>query len=672
MKTKKRLLGICITLFTVIAAALTSFGNETEDKTLSPYFLVEGADSSTDGFPLKETNVVTNINGMIAETFVTQTYTNEGDTVISATYVFPASTQVTVHGMKMTVGDQIVTAQIKKREEARQDYEEAKSEGKSASLLEQERPNVFTMNVANIMPGDTVQIELHYTELIGSVENIYEFVFPTVVGPRYASPAEYDDSETQWVAAPYLEQNSSAAGKSGKYNITVNLTAGVPIAEVTCKSHKVRIANADENTSSISLSNPGSDAGNRDFILNYKLTGETISSGLMLHTGEDENFFMLMVQPPERSQPEEIVPREYIFVLDVSGSMYGFPLDTAKELIRNLVSGLKETDRFNVILFSGAAVQMSPESVPATAKNIEFAINQIDNHDAGGGTELASALESAIAVPADAGVSRNIVIVTDGYISAEQEIFDLINKNLGNTGFFSFGIGDSVNRYLIEGIAKAGLGEAFIVTAPDTAAETADRFRTYIESPLLTDIHVSYDGFDVYDIEPINIPTLFARKPIVIYGKWRGEPSGTIQISGKTGNRDYVQELAVEEITPLESNAAIRYLWARKKVERLTDYGYNHNEEATKKEVTDIGLTYSMMTPYTSFIAVIDIVRNKEGDSTDVNQPLPLPQNVSNLAVGGYSIGSEPGTVTFILLALFAAASGILSGSKKKRSRKHS
>ena len=667
MKTKKRLSTICFTLFMGITAALTSFGSETEDKTLAPYFLVEGADPSTDSFPLKETNVVTNINGMIAETYVTQTYTNEGDTVISAGYVFPASTQVSVHGMKMVIGDQTVTARIKEREEAKQEFEEAKSEGKSASLLEQERPNVFTMNVANIMPGDTVHIELHYTELIVPNESIYEFVFPTVVGPRYASPGEYDDSETQWVAAPYLEEGSSASGKSGKFNITVNLAAGVPISNLVCKSHKVNISKNNDTAAGITLSNPGSQAGNRDFILEYKLTGDTISSGLMLHTGENENFFMLMVQPPERVVPEEIVPREYIFVLDVSGSMYGFPLDTAKELIRNLVSGLKETDRFNVILFSGAAVQMSPESVPATAKNIELAIGQIDNHQAGGGTELAPALESALAIPADPHVSRNIVIVTDGYISAEKEIFDIINKNLGSTGFFSFGIGDSVNRYLIEGIAKAGLGEAFIVTDPDAAAETAGRFRTYIESPLLTDIHISYEGFDAYDIEPASIPVLFARKPIIIYGKWRGEPTGTIRISGQSGNQDYLQELAVAEIEPLASNAAIRYLWARKKVERLTDYGYNNNEEATKKEVTELGLDYSMMTPYTSFIAVVDIIRNQDGESTDVNQPLPLPQNVSSLAVGGYTIGSEPGSIALILFVMFAVVSGILSHLKKKQ-----
>ena len=664
---KKRTM-FTVLFYTLLLLAFTTaaaYAQETEDKTLAPYFLVEGADPSVDSLPLKKTDVTVHINGIIADIYVTQTYQNEGSTPLNAGYIFPASTQAAVHGMKMVIGDQVVTARIKEREEAREEFESAKSEGKSTSLLEQERPNVFSMNVANIMPGDTVEIELHFTELIRSSEGIYEFVFPTVVGPRYASAKEYDDSETEWVQAPYLKEGTEP---EGEYNITVNLTAGVPISDLSCASHQVKISKSNESTARITLSDQSSYAGNRDYILNYKLTGEAISSGLMLQTGESENFFMLMVQPPERIIPEEIPAREYIFVLDVSGSMHGFPLDTAKELLRKLVSGLDESDRFNVILFSGAAVELSSQSLPATAKNIELAVDLINDHSAGGGTELAAALETAIAMPADPQTARSIIVVTDGYISAEKEIFDLIGKHLGNTSFFSFGIGDSVNRYLVEGIAKAGLGEAFIVSDPDQAAETAGRFRTYIQSPILTDIRVTYEGFEVYDIEPAAIPTLFGEKPIIIYGKWRGEPSGTIQLTGTTGAGDYTHQLNVSDSKPSADNEALRYLWARKRVERLTDYGYNKNEEATKKEVTELGLTYSMMTPYTSFIAVIDTVRNPDGNSKDVNQALPLPQNVSNLAVGGYTVGSEPGMIAFVLFGIFAALSGLLSYLNKNRS----
>lgn len=677
MKRKKKLL---FTLFLMLILITSSFYivfrseeisgyTASDDKTLAPYFYIEDGEKSIDGFPLKETKVSTNINGVIADTYVVQTYANEGYKPINARYVFPASTKVTIHGMKMQIGDYEVTAKIKEKEEAKQEFEEAKNEGKSASLLEEQRPNVFTMDVANIMPGDIVNIELHYTELITSTEGTYQFVFPTVVGPRYVSNYEDRDNDSKddhWVATPYLKDGNTPPGK---YDIIVNLNAGVPINELSCKSHEVNIIKSSEHAAEVTLTNPEEYAGNRDFILDYTLTGQDINSGLMLYSGETENSFMLMVQPPERNFVENIPPREYIFVLDVSGSMYGYPLDTAKELIKNLVTGLRETDVFNLILFSGASMKMSDKSIPATKENIKSALDIIDKEDGGGGTELAPALEKALCIPMNENISRSIVVITDGYISGEPYIFDIINGNLSNTNFFSFGIGQSVNRYLIDGIAKAGLGEPFVVTDTQDAKAISDRFCQYINTPVLTNINVTYDGFDAYDIEPTNIPTLFAERPIILFGKWRGEPSGSIHISGKAGSEDYKQDILVSDFKPDETNTAINYLWARSRVERLTYYGFNENEAASKKEVTEIGLKYSMMTPYTSFISVIDVVRNKDKESTDVDQPLPLPLGVSNFAVGEYIHGSEPESMILIVIMIFTIFISMLLKKKNKRYR---
>lgn len=670
MRKMKHRLCILFTLLLFFAHSTTICGaqyDDDTDATLAPYFLIDGMDTATDSFPLKETNVSVNINGIFAETFVTQTYSNEGQEPINATYVFPASSRVTIHGMKMEIGDEIITAKIKEKEEARHDYEQAKSEGKSASLLEQQRPNVFTMDVANVMPGDIIRIELHYTEMITPTDGIYQFVFPTVVGPRFTSPSVPKSLKAEtWIASPFLRLGDTPREK---YNINVNLSAGVPITDLQCGSHKIDVAWDNQTSARISLSNPEEFAGNRDFILDYKLTGTEISSGLMLGTGESENFFLLMVQPPERYTPETIPPREYIFILDVSGSMYGFPLDTSKELIRNLAGSLRESDRFNVILFSDSLIQMSPESVPATAENVQKAFALIDNEEGGGGTELAPALETALAIPASPGAARSVIAITDGYISGEREIFDIIGRNIGTTNFFSFGIGSSVNRYLIDGIAKTGLGESFVVTDPSEAAATADRFRTYIQSPILTDVQVTYDGFDVYDIEPPTLSTLFASRPIVLFGKWKGEPSGTIHITGKTGGKDYAEDIPVSAAIPLEANNIIQYLWARTRVERLTDYGMTEDLQANaKKEVTELGLRYSMMTPYTSFIAVTEKVRNTEGKSTDVKQPLPIPMNVSEWAIGnGYTVGSEPGSLLLVLLMAAAVLLNVWYQNSKKK-----
>lgn len=675
MKPKKRNLCVLMSLFFLLLFSLPAQAKETgeeEDVTLSPYFYIKDSDPRTDRLPLKSTKVSTTINGTFAETYITQTYANEGENPINASYIFPASTKAAVHGMKMQIGDEIITAKIKEREEARTDFEEAKSKGKSASLLEEQRPNVFSMDVANIMPGDTICLELHYTEMLSSTEGTYQFVFPTVVGPRYASPSRTGKTNVEgisqsddWVSSPYLLKDETPPGS---YDISVRLSTGVPIAALSSSSHTINVSWDNDSTAQVTLADPSDYAGDRDFILDYQLTGEEVNCGLMLAqaNGEkvsqenffqenffQENFFLLSIQPPEHYEPEDIPPREYIFVLDVSGSMEGYPLDTAKDLIRNLVSNLRETDCFNLILFSDSAIRLSPESLPATQDNILRAVNLIDEQEGGGGTELMPALEKALAIPQKDNISRSIITITDGYISGEKEIFHLVNRNLSTTSFFSFGIGDAVNRYLIDGIAQAGAGEAFVVTDSEEAAETAERFRTYVEAPLLTDIQITYDGFDVYDVEPPVQSTLFAQKPITVFGKWKGSPSGTIRITGKNGTRDYVREIRVADVVPSQDNSALPYLWARTRVERLSNYGVTSDEladlqeAAVKREITAIGLKYSMLTPYTSFIAVSETVRNDTGEGSDVDQPLPLPSRVSHLAVGSYTCGSEPGSFLF-------------------------
>jgi Ca-activated chloride channel family protein len=623
-----------------------------EDRTLSPYFFIEKGDPSVDRFPLKATDVKATVNGVIADVFVTQKYVNDGKRAINARYVFPASTRASVHGMKMTVGNRVVTARIREREAARQEFEKAKSEGKSASLLEEQRPNVFTMSLANIMPGDTVLIELHYTELLTPTEGTYEFVYPTVVGPRYSNRKEATAPESDWwVKSPYLK-----AGKNPPtaFSINVSLSTGIPLREVTSPSHTIGLSWKNRSMAHVSLAKPGDFGGNRDFILTYRLAGKEIQSGLMLYQGEKENVFLLMVQPPERVKTANILPREYVFILDVSGSMAGFPLDTAKTLIRDLISSLRESDTFNLVLFAGSSSVMAPSSVPATKENVAKALNIIDSQSGGGGTELVPALENALSIPRDAGTARSVIIITDGYIDAERKVFSLISRNLDKTNVFSFGIGSSVNRYLIEGIAKAGQGEPFVVTKPEQAAAAASRFRDYVQSPLLTDCRVTFRDFETYDVEPPTIPDLFAKRPLILFGKYRGKPAGEIEISGRTADGAYRRVFRVEDSKPLQQHAPLKYLWARSRIARLSDYNPSAENPETKKEVTALGLEYSLLTPYTSFIAVLDAVRNPDAKATDVDQPLPLPEGVPNTAVGMSSV-PEPG-----LTALAAAMGAVI------------
>jgi Ca-activated chloride channel family protein len=637
--------------------AFTSTADGTEeasaDLTLSPYFFIENGDPSVDQFPLKETNVMVNISGVIADVRIMQKYSNDGTRPINARYIFPASTRTAVHGMTMTVGEQVIEARIKERQAAKNEFDEAKTQGKNASLLQQQRPNVFSMDVANIMPGDTVDIELHYTELLVPTDGTYEFVYPTVVGPRYSNQPEAEAPENdQWIKSPYFQEGSKP---QSRFNIGVTISTGIALQEIRCTSHDTEIFWESESVAIVALRNAERFSGDRDYILKFRLAGKEIQSGLMLFEGEDENFFLLMVQPPERVLQADIPPREYVFVVDVSGSMHGFPLNTAKKLLKDLIGNLRPTDTFNVILFAGGSQLMADTSVPATAQNIRQAIGLIDKQKGGGGTELLRALKTGFSLPYDEAFSRSMIIVTDGYIGAERDVFEEIQNNLNNTNVFAFGIGSGVNRYLIEGMAKAGLGEPFVVTQPQEAPAAAQKLRHYIQSPVLTNIAVTYNGFETYDIEPNSIPDLFAKRPVIVFGKWRGTAGGTIELRGTGGRAEYTQTFYVAETQPLETNRALRFLWARTRIGRLSDFNFQRLNPEHRAEVTSLGLTYNLLTDYTSFIAVNDVVVNPEGNSQDVDQPLPLPLHVSNLAVGG-SVSTVPEPEMSIIVVLFALA----------------
>jgi Ca-activated chloride channel family protein len=615
-----------------LAASARGQPMEGANKTLSPYFFVKSDDPSVDHLPLKSTSADVKVLGVIADVIVRQVYKNEGTMPLEATYIFPASTRAAVYGMKMTIGKRTILARIEERKEARRQYEEAKQQGKSASLLEQQRPNVFQMNVANILPEDVIEVELKYTELLIPTGGIYEFVYPTVVGPRYSNQlSETARPSQKWVENPSLHQGQAP---TYTFDLTAVLAAGLPIHNVACASHKVNIHYDGPSHASIKLNPSDKNGGNRDFILKYQLAGGRVQSGVLLFDGEKEDFFLLMLQPPKRVSVNQIPPREYVFIVDVSGSMYGFPLDISKKLLKDLIGNLRPSDKFNVLLFSGGSSFMSEQSLPATSENIYHAINLIEGQRGGGGTELLPALKRALSMPRSEGCSRSVVIVTDGYVMVEEEAFDLIRKNLGDANMFTFGIGSSVNRHLLEGMARVGMGEPFVITKPEETQEQAEKFRKMIESPVLTKIKVDFGGFNVYDVEPLSIPDVFAERPVIVFGKWRGNPVGEITLNGITSSGPYTNKIDIKKEKPLQSNSALQYLWARHRITLLSDYNSLHRDVGRIKEVTQLGLTYNLLTAYTSFVAIDSEVRLANGQSVAVKQPLPLPEGVSDDAVG--------------------------------------
>ena len=652
----------------------------------SPYFFVQGAQPGVEALPLKSTDVRVDISGVIADVVVTQRYKNEGTVPIEAKYLFPGSTRAAVNGLQVRIADRLITAQIREKQQARIEYDQARKEGKTAALLEQHRPNVFQMNVANILPGDDVLVELRYNELLVPTDGRYQFVYPTVVGPRYAGTASNAPSETTSGSTPAHAQAFPAQPvlREGEvspsaFNLKVNLASPIGIQDIRSPSHAIDTAmdaGSAAKRASVQLAGAASRvSNNRDFILDYRLAGNAIQSGVLLHRGEKENFFLAMVQPPQAVPQAAITPRDYVFVVDISGSMHGFPLDTAKALMRQLLGNLRASDTFNVLLFSGSNRMLAPHSVPATPANVNAAIRTIEQMGGGGSTELLPALRRVYAEPKAPELARTVVVVTDGYVTVESEAFALVRQHLGQANVFAFGIGSSVNRHLMEGLARAGMGEPFIVTRPDEAKAQAERFRKLIESPVLTSVKARFEGIDVYDVEPQQLPDVLAERPVIVFGKWR-EHAGTtppnLIVEGRAAHGPYTQTLPIDVAADGPGTGALRLLWARHRIAALSDEEALTGGEAQKAAITKLGLDYSLLTQYTSFIAVDKVVRNPGGRGATANQPSPLPEGVSNIAVGeasalGAAVSSTPEPETWAAMLVVLAVLGAQAARRQRR-----
>ena len=623
-----------ISYFAVIYGLLYSNSHAEGNSSSSPYFQVIGNrdDGSNEALPLKSSAATVTIDGTIARVHLSQRYANSGRVPLEAIYVFPASTRAAVHGMTLTTGGRVIAARIQESVKAKAEYLAAKAQKKTAALLEEHRPNVFQMSVANLLPGDDVNVEIDWSETIPAVGSTYEFVFPTVIGPRYTGGTAAGAGET-WTANPHLH---AGVKSPTTFELTASLTTTLPLAEVTCPSHPVMVDFQGKDRASVKINTKsGEEAANRDFILRWKLGNSQVDAGLLLHRGAATNHFLLQVTPPPRVGLDQIPPRDYVMVIDVSGSMAGFPLDTAKNLLKNLVKGLRADDTFNVIRFASDSGVLSETPLAANDANLSLAREFIDSQTSQGGTELEAALTRAFALPGGENRSRSILLITDGFITADAETSALVRANIGSANLFTFGIGSSVNRELLESVARAGGGEPIIVTTIKEAAPAAAALREMVSNPVLAKVQITAVGVVLGSLAPDPYPDVFAARPLVVTGTWTGEPRGKIVVRGIGGNGaafektiDLAEAVAVTGL----DHPALPLLWARERVRKLTDA--KRGEESIR-EITALGLGYSLLTPYTSFLAVDESPREFDGLAQTVRQPQPLPQGVCESAISG-------------------------------------
>ncbi len=584
--------------------------------------------------PLKHTDVKARISGYIATVNVVQQFGNPYDEKIEAVYVFPLPQNAAINEFVMIIGKRKIRGIIRERAEAERIYQEARRQGYAASLLTQERPNIFTQKVANIEPGKDIDVDIKYFNTLAYVDGWYEFVFPMVVGPRFNPPGFTDGVGAvgrgrsgisgQKTEVQYLAPNE----RSGHdISLSVDVDAGVKIEKLLCPSHVTKNTSDAPGRATVKLSSRDS-IPNKNFVLRYKVAGSRLKSALATYRDKRGGYFSLMLYPPASLSDVKRSPMEMIFVLDCSGSMSGKPIAKAKDAITRALKKLGPDDTFQVIRFSNNASQLGPAPLPATAKNVRKGLDYVKSLRGSGGTMMIEGIKAALDFEHDPRRFRLVSFMTDGYIGNEAQILKAVHDRLGDSRIFSFGVGSSVNRFLLDRMAKLGKGAVAYVGLDDSAGEIVDMFYDRISHPALTDVEIDFGDMEVVDMYPQQIPDLFVGRPIIVTGRFKGTTDGGISVRGKVGDRSCQIKIAPGANDRMGRHEGIAFVWARKKIEQLASRTTWDNDSDLPGEIKQVALEYGLMSAYTAFVAV-DSSRRTEGDhGVTVVVPVPVPDGV--------------------------------------------
>lgn len=728
--------------------------------------------------PSLSTDIDANVQGDLVTVTVKQRFDNPFDRPMHATYLFPLNKDAAVFEMVLEVADERIRAQIDRVEKAKQTFDAAKSKGKSAALLTQQRPNMFTQSIANLAPGVPVDVTLRYVHTVAKVDGEYELALPLVVGPRYqppgaGSPASEEDSRTataesyerfdapeeahlvhagaehavgpelagidvlgaghfgtsrlrggafirvnaaapgarataQWrvegpVAQPHfargqyaqrtgnaadgpsssspfsrfeLEGLSSYPPVSGlelpssisdeRVDLRVSLNAAVPLQAAQSPTHAVSLDEREPTSWSVRLAR-GRTIDNADFVLRYSLAGDRTQAGALTHGDERGGFFSMLIEPPAVSAQSEITPRELVFVLDASGSMSGLPMEASKAFMREALKNLRPSDSFRIIRFSDAATQFSTEPLPASPLNIVRAIRYTNALNGSGGTEMTSGIRQALDVPVPAGTLRLVVFLTDGYIGNDAEVLELIDERIGNARLFAFGVGASVNRYLLSQMGRTGRGFTRYMDPTERVDEVAKELAARIQSPVLTDIDIDWGTLDVNGVYPKRLPDLFGGQSLRIQGRTRSQGTHAVVVRGLVNGREASMPVRVDMQATSKRSDAIALVWARSAIaeamyELTAARADARKQDELKQAVTQLGLDFSLVTQWTAFVAVSENIYNASPDGTPT-RPVPLSKvkGVRTAAYGerapfkGHAAPEPPALLAMALLATLGA-----------------
>jgi Ca-activated chloride channel family protein len=609
---------------------------------------VEQEDGTIVECPLKHTDVKADISGFIARVRVTQTFHNPFLDKIEAVYVFPLPHRSAVDEMTMVIGERRIVGIIKRREEARRIYEQALAQGQTASLLEQERPNIFTQSVGNIQPGQEVKIEISYVDVLDYDMGVYEFHYPMVVGPRYNAGAAFPgttggpnpDPKTIIGEGPTTLPHgvNPAYLKPGfrtghDISLEVRLDSGVPPQDIQIPTHQAEVQRIGGREVVVTLL-PSDTIPNKDFVMKYGVVGEKPEMAILAHKQpDDDGWFMLMIQPKLDEELKKAPPRELVFLIDVSGSMSGEPTAKVKETMKRFFELTRSEDRLQVITFAGQANKLFPAPVPVTEENVQKAMNFTEAVQAGGGTEMLQGVKMVLNEPPDPERVRICIMLTDGYIGNEAEIIAEVGKCAGDRiRFWTLGIGSSPNRFLLDGVAQQGGGMSKVIGLTDDPELLVREIVERIHRAQLAAISIDWGELEVYETYPARIPELWAGRPVVVFGRYTGGGRYTIQVSGQAEGVPVSYPLRVRFPREESAHDVLPQVWARRKIEQLMDQTYFADAPEVIEEITQIALEYRLMSQFTSFVAVDDSQAISPEEAAKpprrISIPVPLPQGV--------------------------------------------
>jgi Ca-activated chloride channel family protein len=602
--------------------------------------------------PLEHTEVHLRVDGFLVDATVTQRFKNPYATKIEAVYLFPLPTGAAIDELTITTNGRTVRGSIQERQQAQRIYEQARGKGFVAALLTQERPNLFTQSIANLEPGATIEVTLRYVERLAYADGGYEVVFPMVAGPRYTPGGPVAPA----VVLP------AATRSAHDIALTVDLDAGVPIEELDSPSHALVVDRQSASRAEIHLA-PGDTIPNKDFVLRYRVAGKAPALGVLAYRDRGDGSFLLVAQPPAANADVPIAPREIVFVLDTSSSMRGAPLAKAKDVIRSALATLRSDDTYQIVRFDDRASALGGAPIANKPRNIALTLDWLAKLDAGGGTEMATGIAAALAVPHDPARLRIVALLTDGYIGNEDEILKSVGEHLGESRVFCFGVGSAVNRYLLEEMAAIGRGSAQFVRPDEDSARVVGAFERRIDAPVLTDLRVDWAGLAVTDVVPHALPDLFLGEPLVIAGHYQHGGAGAVVVRGKEGGRDVQFELRVDLPERDATRPAIATVWARQRIAEISRHLVRKADSSAEAEILQLALANHLLTKYTAFVAVDDSRITKGGDSKRVVVPVDVPDAVRGIEAaanggGGSGMAGFGGGGYGIATATFGGSGG--------------